>query len=331
VPYAVRFKIPDNVQDISFHDLILGDISVSVNQLDDFIIARSDGMPVYNFVVVIDDAYMRISHVIRAQEHLNNTPKQLLLYQALGFEVPQFAHIPLILGKSGQKLSKREGATAITEYQAMGFLPDALLNYLARLGWAHGDQEIFSRDELISFFSLEHVGKSGAIFDIEKLRWVNAEHIKRMAAQDLLAALVRDVAPDFTRDRSTDVLLRMIELYKTRVSTLAELVSEINLVMNGPQEYENAAVIAWFGESAREHVRVVCELLRDSASWQTHDLETTVRDYAKQHALPLATLAQPVRIALVGKTTSPGVFHLLEVLGKEKSIERLEALLKLSS
>ena len=162
-------------------------ITIGADQLDDFIIVRSDGTPMYNFVVVIDDADMRISHVIRGEEHIANTPKQILLYQACNFALPQFAHLPMILGPDGSKLSKRDAATGVFEYRNMGYLPDALFNYLVRLGWAHGDQEVFTRDEMIKFFTFDHVGKKGAIFDQQKLDWINGVYMRNTPDQELLA------------------------------------------------------------------------------------------------------------------------------------------------
>ena len=178
VPAAIRFALPAGRTTVAFDDLIRGRVEVGIDQLDDFIIARSDGTPMYNFVVVVDDAHMRISHIIRGEEHISNTPKQLLLYEALGFPVPFFAHTPMILGPDGNKLSKRDAATSVLEYRQEGYLPDALLNYLVRLSWAHGDQEIFTREELISYFTLDHVGKKGAIFDPQKLSWVNSVYMR---------------------------------------------------------------------------------------------------------------------------------------------------------
>jgi len=189
-PYVIRFKIPRNIEEITFNDLIRGQITVKTAELDDFVIARSDGTPTYNFVVVIDDAAMRITHVIRGEDHISNTPKQIFLYQAFGYKVPQFAHMPLILGPSGARLSKREAATSVVDYRGEGYLPDALINYLARLGWSHGDQEIFTRQELIDYFTIDNVGKKGSIFDKEKLDWVNGLYMRQVANVKLHKLLV---------------------------------------------------------------------------------------------------------------------------------------------
>jgi glutamyl-tRNA synthetase len=195
--HVVRFKLPTDRNEIVFQDLIKGPITIGLDQLDDFIILRSGGYPMYNFVVVVDDAYMGITHIIRGEEHIINTPKQILLYEACEYSVPFFLFFSLILGPSGDKLSKRDGATSVVEYRREGYIPHALLNYLARLGWSHGDQEIFSLSELIEYFSLDRVGNKGAIFDFEKLAWINGMYIREMDEQSLIDAIIRDVDHNF--------------------------------------------------------------------------------------------------------------------------------------
>jgi len=330
LPHCVRFKVPDDISQINFVDTILGDITIDSAQLDDFVIMRSDGTPVYNFAVVIDDADMRISHVIRGQEHIGNTPKQILLYQAFGFDIPQFAHIPLILGPSGQKLSKRDGATSVTDYKEQGYLAQAMINYLARLGWSHGDQELFTRDELIAAFELSHVGKSNAIFDVQKLLWVNGEHIKRSTPDSLLQAL-EDIDPQAYKKLETiDRLTRehAVVLYQPRVNTMRELLDEIQLLFSGPREYDATAVAAWLNGPVREHLKLLIVQLRELSSWSANELERVIKIFVKQQGVSLPQLAQPIRIALVGKTASPGIFHMLAILGQKESLVRLEAVLK---
>ncbi|GMU19625.1 MAG: hypothetical protein AMXMBFR12_08170 [Candidatus Babeliales bacterium] len=197
---AIRFRIPNNCQAIKWHDLIRDEIRIEPDQLDDFIIVRSDGTPMYNFVVVVDDADMRITHVIRGEEHIANTPKQILLYQACNFKLPEFAHLPMSLGSDGSKLSKRDAATGVFEYKAAGYLPDALFNYLVRLGWAHGDQEIFTKDEMITYFDLAHVGKKGAIFDQQKLDWLNGVYMRDTLDVQLLDIILKDIQPTLLTD-----------------------------------------------------------------------------------------------------------------------------------
>ncbi|HBR70179.1 TPA: glutamate--tRNA ligase [Candidatus Dependentiae bacterium] len=330
-PFVVRFRLPDDREVVTFHDLILGDITTPISQLDDFIIARSDGSPVYNFVVVIDDATMNITHVIRGQEHINNTPKQILLYEALGFSIPQFAHIPLILGKSGAKLSKRDAATSVLVYKEEGYLPEALINYLARLGWSHGDQEIFTIEELVRDFSLDGVGKSNATFDMEKLRWVNSEHIKKKTSAWLLNYVVQELDNHFLNKLdawSSEQIVALIDLYKERVMTVRELYDALIALYNKPAVYNHEAVQQWINEDAKINLSLLIELLKNLTEWHEASLESTIKQFVKNREIKLASIAQPIRIALTGNITSPGIFHLLTILGKKESFSRIEALIK---
>ncbi len=329
-PYVIRFKIPSDVGNITFHDLIRDTVSFDVESLDDFIIVRSDGTPTYNFVVVADDAYMKITHVIRGEEHLSNTPKQILIYQALHFDIPHFAHLPLILGPEGNKLSKRDAAVAAIDYKKQGFLPWALCNYLARLGWAHGDQEIFTREEMIKYFTLDEVSKKGAIFDIKKLEWVNGVYLHHMPSEELLAYIHDQLDQNFERnlaDWDREKLRLALDLYKERVKTINELIYEITLL------YEGTSAIT--EHDYKQFVAPVLPLIqatRDALSilepWKAEALSALLKRLVKDFKVSLASLAQPLRLALVGKTTSPGVFELLALVGKEKSIKRIDGLLK---
>lgn len=330
-PFVVRFRLPDDRDTITFHDLILGNITIPLSQLDDFIIARSDGSPIYNFVVVIDDAMMNITHVIRGQEHINNTPKQILLYEALAFAIPQFAHLPLILGKTGAKLSKRDAATSVLVYKEEGYLPDALINYLARLGWSYGDQEIFTIEELIRDFSLGGVGKSGAIFDMEKLRWVNSEHIKKKASSWLLDYIIQELDQTFLEKLSAwsfEQIVALIDLYKERIVTLRELHDVLVLLYDKPVAYNHDAMQQWINEDAKTNLSLLIELLKNLTGWNVALLESTIKQFVKNRDVKLASIAQPIRIALTGNVTSPGIFHLLAILGKRESFSRIEALIK---
>jgi glutamyl-tRNA synthetase len=328
--YVVRFRIPDDRAEISFEDLILGKITISSRELDDFIIARSDGSPIYNLVVVVDDASMGITHVIRGQEHINNTPKQLLLYEALGLEAPRFAHVPLILGASGAKLSKRDAATSVLDYKKEGYLPEALINYLVRLGWSHGDQEIFTVDELIQHFNLNGVGKSSATFDMKKLRWVNSEYIKKKSGKWILDYLVF-LDPQFLKDLShwsKEQIIASIDLYKERVSTLKELENNLKMFFGSPSLYNEAALEKWVNGASRDLLSSLVVLLLSLDEWDVEHLQAIIKDFVKNNDIKLAQIAQPIRIALTGDVISPGVFHLLSILGKEESLKRLEALVK---
>ena len=327
--HVVRFKLPAGRTEVSFDDLIKGTITFGIDQLDDFIILRSGGFPMYNFVVVVDDIHMRITHIIRGEEHIVNTPKQILLYEACGKPAPRFGHLPLILGPSGEKLSKRDGATSVVEYRREGYNAHALLNYLARLGWSHGDQEIFSLSELIEHFSLDHIGKKGAIFDFEKLAWVNTVYLKAMTDEQLFDAIVADVdthfATQFPRWHS-DSIKQVIALYKERVKTLKMLAQEVALVHNGPREYHQEDMQKWITADTAAHLDTMIGLL-EKQDVLTHDnCAALAKELAATLGLKLVILLQPIRLALIGKASGPGVFDLLAIIGRVESVQRLKAL-----
>jgi len=329
-PYVVRFKLPTDCKDVAFDDLIRGRIVIDMDQLDDFIIARSDGRPMYNFVVVTDDAHAKISHIIRGEDHISNTPKQILLYEAFNYPVPQFAHLPMILGASGQRLSKRDAATSILEYKHEGFLPDALFNYLVRLGWSHGDQEIFSRKELIELFTLKAVNKKAAIFDTEKLLWLNGIYIKEADSAFLFDTIVQDVDANFKQQLnqwSQEQIYIFINLYKERVHTLKELVHELRMVHTIPTLYDTADMQKWITSDTPKHLQAVIKTLEGLDTFAVDIITEVVKQQSKMLGIKLGALGQPIRIALLGKSTGPGFFALLAALGKKESIERLERLL----
>jgi glutamyl-tRNA synthetase len=326
--YVIRFKLPADRTEVVFNDLIKGTITIGLDQLDDFIILRSGGYPMYNFVVVVDDAFMNITHVIRGEEHIINTPKQILLYEACGYTQPLFAHLPLILGPGGDKLSKRDGATSVLEYRREGYLPAALLNYLARLGWSHGDQEIFSLSELIEYFSLDHIGKKGAIFDFEKLAWVNGMYMRQMSAEELLDAIIRDVDPSLLSRLSWDIdtVKHLIVLYQERVKTLKTLVEEIIVVHDGAAQYDELDMKKWIIAETSQHLDAIINLLVRQDSFTHDECAQAIKELSTMLDIKLVQLLQPVRLALIGKASGPGVFDLLTIIGREKSIARLRAL-----
>jgi len=327
--HVIRFALPD-IQEVGFDDLIRGRVTVPIDQLDDFIIARSNGNPVYNFVVVVDDAFMKISHVIRGEDHILNTMKQLLLYKACEYPVPQFAHLPLILGPSGDRLSKRDAATSVLEYRTMGYLPDALLNYLVRLGWSHGDQEIFTKQELIDYFTLKAVGKKGAIFDMEKLNWVNSVYIKETESAQLLERIVADVQPDIRSLLSLwddAIILKVIDLYKERVKTLRELVHELILSHNGPTSFDEQDLKKWIKPRTPEYLEQLVKTLEDIDEFTVNIVKDAIATLCKKLDIKLVMLAQPIRIAMIGKSSGPGVFALAALIGKQELLKRIHALL----
>ncbi len=330
---AVRFLSSDEGQTI-VRDLIRGAVSFENQQLDDLIIQRSDGFPTYNFAVVVDDVTMKISHVIRGDDHLNNTPRQIQLYQALGYEPPEFAHLPMILGSDKTKLSKRHGATAVTEYIDLGYLPEALVNYLARLGWSHGDQEIFSTRELIDSFSLENVGKAPSVFNPEKLLWLNHHYIQQADAgrlADLVLDLLKKeglVKTGGEPDR--EWFKRLVKLLTERSHTLVEMkTASLPFILDNITVDEKARAKHLTAE-AGPLLTELAGRLGSVDPFSHNGIEKVFNELVAEKGIKLGKLAQPVRVALTGGTVSPGIFEVLEVMGKEKSLKRIHAAIALA-
>lgn len=324
-PYVVRFALPEDRDMIQFNDIIRGEVTFDINQFDDFIIARSDGRPMYNFVVVVDDADMKITHIIRGEDHISNTPKQIMLYQACGYAIPQFAHLPLILGSSGQRLSKRDAATSVIDYKQSGYLPDALINYLVRLGWSHGDQEIFSRQELIEYFTLENVGKKGAIFDMAKLGWVNSMYLKEADNKKLLES-IKEIRPRFQAELdkfNQEQILALIDLYKQRSTTLIELADEIKSIHDKSTPFLANDISAWVTASMSEQLKTIANNFETMQEFTPAALQEYLKKLSAEHKVKLVHFAQPIRIALVRATAGAGVFELLSILGREESVKRI--------
>lgn len=325
-PHAIRFAFPQGRDSITFTDLIRGPITFTADQFDDFILVRTDGVPLYNFVVVVDDIAMRISHVIRGEDHISNTPKQILLYEALSAPLPQFAHLPLILGSSGQRLSKRDAATSVGEYKEAGYVPAALNNYLIRLGWSHKDQEIFTTDELISLFSLEGISKHGAIFDQAKLDWLNGMYVRAMADDAIYDYLLGPMNSNCTTllpQWSTEMIKKLIGLYKGRVKTLKELITTLTMVHNNAIDREQLAEIKKVA-AAKEYVNAVHQSIINSVQYDNASIKEILNNVCEQFSIKLVTLAQPVRLALAGSIHGPGIVDLMVVLGKDESVKRLQ-------
>lgn len=329
-PFVVRIKVPLEQDTITFDDLIKGRITIGIDQIDDFVIARSDGTPVYNFVVVLDDVYMGITHVIRGEDHISNTPKQIILYEALGLPIPSFGHVPLILGPSGAPLSKRDADTAVRDYKKKGYLPDALCNYLVRLGWSHGDQELFSRQELISYFSLKQVGKSGATFDQEKLDWVNGTYIRQSDDAVLREIILSDVDANFEKKCSSwdaAIQLKAIAAYKDRVQNLQSMVDELVILHAGPAQISKQELDTWIAPETKQLLVAAKEALQSIEDFSFEAIKKTIKELCKKHSVKMPQIAQPIRLALVGKTSSPGVVQLLEIVGKNVACERIQTLI----
>jgi len=328
-PFVIRIRCPEDGV-TSFDDQIVGNVSTANKEIDDFVIVRSDGSPTYNFTVVIDDIDMKISHVIRGMDHISNTPKQILIYQALGSAVPQFAHVPMILGADKKKLSKRHGATSVVEYRNEGYLADAFLNYIARLGWGHGDQEIFSRAELCKLFSLNQVGKSPAVFDFDKLNWVNMEHIKSAPLETLLSEVTYFFSRkglDSEKLLKNPAVANLINSLRERSKTTKEMAEQCSwLLFSAEQlEYDQKAVEKHLTSEIKPALSVLIEKLSASDDFSESSLEKLFHLVIEQQQIKLGKLAQPVRVALTGSSVSPPIYTVLEVLGKEESLKRLNS------
>jgi glutamyl-tRNA synthetase len=272
---------------------------------------------------------MRITHIIRGEEHLSNTPKQILLYEAFGYTLPLFAHVPLILGPDGNKLSKRDAATSVLDYKRAGYLPEALINYLARLGWSHGDQEIFTTQELISYFDLDHVGKKGAIFDTEKLDWVNSMYIRALPAQGLYDYIIATIDPHIEQRFAPwgkEKIIECIALYRDRIKTIGELLEILDRLHLVPKSYNETDVTAWVTPEALEHLELLKGRLTTLDHYTADEIRSVIKRMCKEFDIQLVAVAQPVRLALVGTTASPGIFELMALLGKEESLRRTDSL-----
>ena len=313
-------------------DLIKGKVVFENDQLDDLIIMRSDGTPTYNFTVVVDDVDMDITHVIRGDDHLNNTPKQIHIYKALGHEIPLFAHLPMILGSDKTRLSKRHGATSVMAYQEMGYLPDALVNYLVRLGWSCGDQEVFTREELIKHFSFENVGKSSAVFNPEKLLWLNSQYIIKSNPEELgeLVIPFLENAGIIQKGQIIDKqwLSKAIKTLQERAKTLVELAKSLRYYIAEDIVYDEKAKAKFLNEKSMPYLRELKEGIESISDFSVHELEKVFKSIVEKHGIKLGALAQPVRVAMTGGTESPGIFEVLEVLGRNKTVKRLERAIK---
>lgn len=323
---AVRFKMPRQGETV-VHDLIKGNIVFENNQLEDMIIMRSDGSPTYNFVVVVDDIDMKISHIIRGDDHVNNTPKQIHIYRAFGWDPPAFAHLPMILGADKARLSKRHGATSVMAYKDMGYLPDALVNYLVRLGWAHGDQEIFSREDLVEFFSLESVGSSAAVFNPEKLLWLNSQYMSKAEPGELAELVIPFLKKDGTVPEhwQPDMpwLSRAVLSLRERARTLVELAHSLRYYILADVEIDAKARDKFLKPEHLGYLKELKERLEIIKDFDAPELEKVVVAVAENHGVKLGAVAQPLRVAVTGGTASPGIFEVMEIVGRERTVERL--------
>ena len=323
---VIRFKGPEDGA-TSWPDLIKGPVSFENQELDDLIILKSDGMPTYNMAVVVDDVTMGITHIIRGDDHVNNTPRQILLYQAIGAELPKFAHVPMILGSDKMRLSKRHGATSVMAYKEMGFLPEALNNYLARLGWSHGDQEIFSLDEMKDLFSLENVGRSAGVFNPEKLLWLNSHYIKEKPREELAGLVWPYLAAKGYETDSDDYCNKAIETVRERGKTLVELAEKAEFYFQDEPLMDQAACAKFL---IPENKALLIELKEGlNRELNAAEFEEFLQRVAEAKGLKLGAVAQPLRVALTGQTKTPGLVEIMDVLGVSKIQSRLERAIKL--
>ena len=320
---VIRLKAPLSGTTV-VEDVIKGNIVFQNDELDDFIVCRSDGIPTYNFAVVIDDMTMQINTVIRGDDHVMNTPKQILVYKALDGPLPVYGHVPMVLGTDRSRFSKRHGAVSVSAYRDMGYLPDAMLNYLVRLGWSHGDQEFFTRQELIEVFDLEHIGKSAGVFDAEKLLALNADHIRATPVDQLTEPLKPFLGRHGITIEDKDFLIKVIETLHARSKTLDDMAQSALFYFVDDIEFEEKAAKKFLKPAVLEALQMLLTQLEDLSSFSEKNLETAFKAVMDQTGLKLGKIAQPVRVALTGRTASPGIFEVAAIIGKDKVVSRLK-------
>ena len=323
-PHVVRFRFPHDGK-TSFNDRIKGVIRFANEEMDDLIIRRTDGTPTYNFVVVVDDATMGINLVLRGDDHVNNTPRQIPMYEALGFPVPEFAHVPMILGADKARLSKRHGATSVVAYRDMGYLPEAMVNYLVRLGWSFGDEEIFSMDDLIEKFSLDNVGKSAGVFNPEKLLWLNAHYIKtgdvtRIAG--LLKGHLRELGVDADKGPDLEAVVRSLQ---ERAQTLVEMAEGAKFYFADKIDYEERARNKFLTADKKEALEAVIKHIETMPECTVESVEQAFAAMMEETGLKFGQFGPAIRVALTGTTSSPSNYEMIAVLGAEVSCQRIRA------
>lgn len=320
--HCIRFKSSDEGE-IVIEDLVKGTVKVAAKELDDLIIRRADGSPTYNLTVVIDDATMNMSHVIRGDDHLNNTPRQIQLYEALNFEIPKFAHVPMILGTDKKRLSKRHGATSVTAYRDMGYLPEALLNYLVKLGWSFEDKEVFSMQEMIEHFSFEGISKSAGVFNPEKLDWLNGIYLREAKPERIVELLKPILSSKEIETDHEEKLKRAVEFSLEKVKTLEEMADFISCIYVR-YEMDEKLKGKTVNEKSLPHIQLVYDKLVTVENFTEEDLKSAYQELMDETGLGMGKLAGPVRSILSGRKISPSAFQMLELLGKEESLNRLK-------
>ena len=315
---VIRIKAPQSGM-ISFDDGVKGEINISATEVDDFVIARAGGVPTYNFVVAIDDALMNLTDVIRGDDHLYNTPKQIVVYEALGFELPNFYHVAMINNEHGKKLSKRDGATDVMDYKTLGYLPEALLNFLVRLVWSHGDQEIFSIKEMIELFDPSNINKSSSNYNLDKLLWLNGHYIKNKPHNELAELLV-DFGVDIREHDKRDLILNAT---KERGKTLVELAVQINLILDAPTEYNGKNFKKAFKGSAIEILSDFSNLLKESGATTPSEYHAVMEKIVEAKEIGFGKIGQPLRVSLLGSMTGSGLDEIMAILGVDETQKRI--------
>jgi glutamyl-tRNA synthetase len=320
---VIRFRNPTS-GNVVFEDAVRGPVTISNDELDDLIIARGDGTPTYNFTVVVDDLDMAITHVIRGDDHVNNTPRQINILHALGGQAPIYGHVPMILGPDGQRLSKRHGAVGVMQFKEDGFLPDALLNYLVRLGWSHGDQEIFSREQMISLFDISDANRSASTFDTEKLMWLNQHYIKEGPDEVTVEAFTERLqAAGLDLDQGPSAA-RVFNALRERAKTLVEMASSSRYFFEEFDEYEGNSAQKHLRPVVREHLATLRARLADLDVWQASTIHDSIEKVAEEAEIKIGKLGQPVRVAVCGRGVSPPFDITLELVGKGRTLARLD-------
>ena len=315
----VRFRNPDE-GDVVFHDLVKGSITVANAELDDLVLLRADGVPTYNFGVVVDDLDMNVTHVIRGDDHVNNTPRQVNIFHALGAELPKFAHVPMILGADGERLSKRHGAVSVMQYEEDGYLPEALVNYLSRLGWSHGDEEMFTMEQFLQWFDLAHISRSAAQFNPEKLRWLNHQYLRRRPDADLAELVAPRIERAGGRLAGGPELPAVVALLKERSETLAALAGEAMMFYAEPGVTGDAVTA-----EVRPALAEVTAAFSALGDWRAEAIMGAIQAVIDKHKLKLSKLAMPLRMIVFGRTQTPNLGPVLALAGRKRVLERLQA------
>jgi len=325
--FTLRLKLPKG--ETTYQDLIYGDIHAQHKELDDFIIVRTDGTPTYNFSAVIDDHDMEITHVIRGEDHVANTPKQILLYQALGYNEPVFAHLPMILGPDKKRLSKRHGAPGVQNFKDDGYLPESLLNYLALLGWNPGtEEEIFSLQQLVENFDLKQVQKKGAVWDEKKLHWLSGQHVMNTPT-DMLLESIRTIDPDWGKGSEISFLISIIEMLKVRSKSLHDFFQQSDYFFNDPASFTAEELKkGWKDETVNQTIEILLNKMATISNWREEDLEKEIKSFAEDQELGLGKIIMPIRLAVCGTLNGPSIFEILELLGRDTSLHRIETALE---